>query len=106
MVQGHTVNMIYGYCEKGDLSSYLQRVQRVVSSTHTPQSAGCSSVQHVDASHAKHWSCAQACYQCTCYQCLQERRRLPAAATASDGCSSSSCRAGYSCKVNQASSGC
>ncbi|WIA34396.1 hypothetical protein OEZ86_012732 [Tetradesmus obliquus] len=29
MVQGHTVNMIYGYCEKGDLSSYLQRVQRV-----------------------------------------------------------------------------
>lgn len=31
MVQGHTVNMIYGYCEKGDLSSYLQRVQRMVS---------------------------------------------------------------------------
>uniref|UniRef100_A0A383WQD5 non-specific serine/threonine protein kinase n=1 Tax=Tetradesmus obliquus TaxID=3088 RepID=A0A383WQD5_TETOB len=29
MVQGHTVNMIYGYCEKGDLSSYLQRVQRM-----------------------------------------------------------------------------
>jgi hypothetical protein len=32
MVQGHTVNMIYGYCEKGDLSTYLQRVQRMVSS--------------------------------------------------------------------------
>jgi hypothetical protein len=32
LVQGHTVNTIYGYCEKGDLSSYLQRVQRMVSS--------------------------------------------------------------------------
>jgi hypothetical protein len=31
LVQGHTVNMIYGYCEKGDLSIYLQRVQRMVS---------------------------------------------------------------------------
>lgn len=29
-VQGHTVNMIYGYCEKGDLASYLQRVQKAV----------------------------------------------------------------------------
>eukprot|EP00878_Enallax_costatus_P033266 GHUV01036676.1.p1 GENE.GHUV01036676.1~~GHUV01036676.1.p1 ORF type:complete len:220 (+),score=50.42 GHUV01036676.1:209-868(+) len=26
IVQGHTVNMIYGYCEKGDLASYLQQV--------------------------------------------------------------------------------
>lgn len=30
MVQDHTVNMIYGYCEKGDLCSYLQKVQRLV----------------------------------------------------------------------------
>lgn len=29
-VQGHTVNMIYGFCEKGDLASYLQKIQRAV----------------------------------------------------------------------------
>lgn len=31
ILQGHTVNMVYGYCEKGDLTSYLQRVQKLVS---------------------------------------------------------------------------
>ncbi|KAF6254053.1 hypothetical protein COO60DRAFT_357808 [Scenedesmus sp. NREL 46B-D3] len=32
-VQSHTVNMIYGYCKKGDLSTHLQRVQRMVSNS-------------------------------------------------------------------------
>lgn len=30
IVQGHTVNMVYGYCEKGDLASYLQQVLKAV----------------------------------------------------------------------------
>jgi hypothetical protein len=31
MVQDHTVNMIYRFCEKGDLATYLQKVQKQAS---------------------------------------------------------------------------